>query len=171
MRVAQTGSGDDGAIADFYDNDLDFDENDNPVPVLVMRIADGGNVGIGVSRPQYKLEVDGEIYASGDVIMFSDARYKTNIQPLSNVTDLVAQLNGIRFNWIDGKPDDRTHIGLIAQDVEKVLPEAVYTDQLTGKKSVAYPALAGAFAQALNETNERLKTLEKQMTHVLDQLN
>ena len=153
LKVTQTGA---HPIADFYD-----DEN-----VLAMRIADGGNVGIGVTNPSYKLDVDGAIYASGDVIMFSDARFKTHVEPLANAIDLIADLKGVRFKWLNGTPDDRTHIGLIAQDVEKVLPEAVYTDPVTEKKSVAYPALAGAFAQALNETNLRLKILESQLADV-----
>jgi|APGre2960657373_1045057.scaffolds.fasta_scaffold117139_1 hypothetical protein len=61
LRVAQTGSGAGYPVADFYDNDVS-------TTVPAMRIADGGNVGIGAATPQEKLEVVGSIKVSDRIV-------------------------------------------------------------------------------------------------------
>jgi len=105
-------------------------------------------VGIGKTNPAYSLDVVGDIYASGDLVAVSDERKKTNIEPISNALDKVLQLTGITFDQIDG--DDRRHAGVIAQEVEKVLPEVVYTDK-DGMKSVAYGNIIGLLIEAIKE--------------------
>jgi len=105
-------------------------------------------VGIGKTNPAYTLDVVGDIYASGDLVAVSDERKKTNIEPISNALDKVLQLTGITFDQIDG--DDRRHAGVIAQEVEKVLPEVVYTDK-DGMKSVAYGNIIGLLIEAIKE--------------------
>ena len=105
-------------------------------------------VGIGKTDPAYTLDVVGDIYASGDLVAVSDERKKTNIEPISNALDKVLQLTGITFDQIDG--DDRRHAGVIAQEVEKVLPEVVYTDK-DGMKSVAYGNIIGLLIEAIKE--------------------
>lgn len=105
-------------------------------------------VGIGKSDPAYTLDVNGSVYASGDVIMFSDQRKKTNIEPITNALDKVLQLRGVTFDKIDD--DTRRHAGIIAQEVEKVLPEVVYTDD-DGMKSVAYGNLIALLIEAIKE--------------------
>ena len=105
-------------------------------------------VGIGKTDPAYTLDVVGDIYASGDLVAFSDERKKTNIEPISNALEKVLQLRGVTFDKIDG--DDRRHAGVIAQEVEKVLPEVVYTDK-DGMKSVAYGNVIGLLIEAIKE--------------------
>jgi hypothetical protein len=105
-------------------------------------------VGIGKTDPAYTLDVVGDIYASGDLVAVSDERKKTNIEPISNALDKVLQLTGVTFDKIDG--DDRRHAGVIAQEVEKVLPEVVYTDK-DGMKSVAYGNVIGLLIEAIKE--------------------
>ncbi len=105
-------------------------------------------VGIGKIDPAYTLDVNGTIYASGDLIAFSDERKKTNIEPIPNALEKVLQLRGVTFDKIDG--DDRRHAGVIAQEVEKVLPEVVYTD-IDGMKGVAYGNVIGLLIEAIKE--------------------
>ena len=105
-------------------------------------------VGIGKTDPAYTLDVVGDIYASGDLIAFSDERKKTNIETIPNALEKVLQLRGVTFDKIDG--DDRRHAGVIAQEVEKVLPEVVYTDK-DGMKSVAYGNVIGLLIEAIKE--------------------
>jgi hypothetical protein len=105
-------------------------------------------VGIGKTDPAYTLDVVGDIYASGDLVAFSDERKKTNIEPIPNALEKVLQLRGVTFDKIDG--DDRRHAGVIAQEVEKVLPEVVYTDK-DGMKSVAYGNVIGLLIEAIKE--------------------
>jgi hypothetical protein len=110
-----------------------------------------GNVGIGTVSPSYKLDVDGTIYASGDVIMFSDERKKTHIETIPNALEKVLQLRGVTFNKLDD--DNRRHSGVIAQEVEKVLPEVVYTAE-DDTKSVAYGNMIGLLIEAIKELAE-----------------
>jgi ubiquitin/predicted acyltransferase (DUF342 family) len=105
-------------------------------------------VGIGKTDPAYTLDVNGSIYASGDLVAFSDERKKTNIETIPNALEKVLQLRGVTFDKIDG--DDRRHAGVIAQEVEKVLPEVVYTDK-DGMKSVAYGNVIGLLIEAIKE--------------------
>ena len=114
-------------------------------------LTDSGNVGIGAVSPSYKLDVDGTIYASGDVIMFSDERKKTHIETIPNALEKVLQLRGVTFNKLDD--DNRRHSGVIAQEVEKVLPEVVYTAE-DDTKSVAYGNMIGLLIEAIKELAE-----------------
>jgi hypothetical protein len=140
------------AIRTDSDGNLQFLRNDasNDTPSITIN-DDTGNVGIGVTNPSYKLDVDGTIYASGDVIMFSDERKKTHIETIPNALEKVLQLRGVTFNKLDD--DNRRHSGVIAQEVEKVLPEVVYTAE-DDTKSVAYGNMIGLLIEAIKELAE-----------------
>ena len=74
----------------------------------------------------------------------SDQALKTDINPILNPLDLINQLTGVRFNWKDnGEPS----AGLIAQDVEKIMPELVNT--LNGQKSLNYNGIIGLLVEAV----------------------
>jgi len=123
--------------------------------VSVMKIMDGGNVGIGTTTPLYKLDVNGTIYASGDVIMFSDARKKTNVEVIPSALEKVLRIRGVTFEKLDATEEtQRRHAGVIAQEVEEVLPEVVYT-AADGTKSVAYGNMVGLLIEAIKELAER----------------
>ena len=85
---------------------------------------------IGTMNPgSYKLSVYGAAYSTGGW-SGSDERWKKNIEPLENSLEKVSQVQGISFYWrIDEYPDqgftEGKQIGLIAQEVEKVIPEIV----------------------------------------------
>jgi hypothetical protein len=73
----------------------------------------------------------------------SDQRHKQNIRPVENALTKRQGLRGVSFNWKDNAQDADTQIGLIAQEVEKVLPELVSTDS-DGYKSIAYGKLTAS---------------------------
>lgn len=88
------------------------------------------NVGIGTTIPAEKLQVIGNILASGTIISsFSDIRLKDIIEPLRNPLDVIQNLNGFKYKTNDlGKSfgfDDKIEIGLNAQEVLKNIPEIV----------------------------------------------
>ena len=117
--------------------------------------ASTGDVAIGNEAPAYKLHVTGDIYATNDVLAFSDCNYKENILPIHDAINKVSQLQGYTYTW-KHDCDQKQHVGLLAQEVEKVLPEAVHQDN-EGKKSVAYGNMVGLLIQAMNEQTQLMK--------------
>lgn len=122
-----------------------------------MYIDSAGDVGIGAASPSYKLDVSGTIRATGDVIAFSDERVKENIHTIENALDKVNKLRGVEYNKIG---EEKQSIGVIAQEVEKILPQAVYEDE-EGMKSVAYGNMVGVLIEAIKEQNKIIENLKK----------
>jgi hypothetical protein len=87
----------------------------------------------------------------------SDRELKTNIQPITNAADIVASLNGVRFNW---KTDGTPNVGLIAQDVEVLLPELVHTHVDTGYKGVNYDGIIGVLVEEVKALRKELNALK-----------
>src|SRR3989344_5379111 len=82
----------------------------------------------------------------------SDIRLKENISPIQNALDKLAQLNGIFFNWKDSSLAQERQIGIIAQEVQKVFPEAVI--ESNGVFYVNYHILIAPIIQAIKELKE-----------------
>jgi hypothetical protein len=112
-----------------------------------MRINSAGSVGIGTNNPSYKLDVTGTIRATGDIIAYSDVRVKENIKTIDNSLEKVSKLRGVEFNKIG---DNEKSIGVIAQEIEKIIPEVVKEDD-KGMKSVAYGNISGLLIEAIKE--------------------
>ena len=129
--------------------------------LLAVR-GDTGYVGIGTIAPSYKLSVAGDVYATGDVVAFattvSDRRLKSDIQPLTDALQKVGALSGCTFHMNGREDAARRDVGLIAQDVQTVLPEAV-TETKEGYLTVAYGNLAGLFVEALKELKSETESL------------
>jgi len=122
-----------------------------------LTILTGGNVGIGDTTPSYKLDVAGTIRATGDVIAYSDVRVKENIKTINNSLEKVSKLRGVEFNKIG---EDKKSIGVIAQEIEKVIPEVVREDE-KGMKSVAYGNISGLLIEAIKELKAEIEELKK----------
>jgi hypothetical protein len=86
----------------------------------------------------------------------SDKRVKKNIKTVDNALDTVNNMRGVRFNW---KETDTPSIGLIAQEVQKSLPELVHKGD-NGEMSVNYGGLVGVLVEAIKELSERIEKLE-----------
>ena len=118
-----------------------------------------GNVGIGTSNPTEKLEVQGNILASGTVTGSSDRRLKRNIRPIEEALKKLDSITGVKYFWIEPeKHNSGEQIGVIAQDVEKVFPQAVLTNG-DGFKSVSYMALVAPVIQAIKELHYKFKAV------------
>lgn len=126
----------------------------------IFIVTSTGNVGIGIKNPgTYKLRVEGDAYFYSETLKPSDSRLKENITPIAHALDKISQINGVSYEWKDKAHDARKHIGVIAQDVEKVFPELVREDQ--GEKSVSYDSLIGPLIEAVKELknqNENLRS-------------
>ena len=113
-----------------------------------------------------RLENDGDLHCDGDIVAYStstssDRKLKENITPVENALDKVKQLNGVEFDW---KRDGTRSAGVIAQDVEKVLPQAVKTvkDLNTDEefKTVRYDSLHALLIEAIKELSAEVETLK-----------
>ena len=102
------------------------------------------------------LSVTGSITASGDVTAYSDERLKDNIEVITNAGEKVAALRGVTFTR---KSDGEASTGLIAQEVQSVLPEAVLEDE-DGMLSVKYANMVGLLVEAVKELQAEVKALK-----------
>lgn len=101
------------------------------------------------------LSVQGSITATGNVTAYSDRRLKKDLEQITNALDKVKQLTGYNYTRIDS---GERHTGMIAQDIEKVLPEAVINGEEF--KSVAYGNMMGLIVEAIKDLSIRLDKLE-----------
>lgn len=119
----------------------------------------GGNVGIGTTTPGYRLDVNGTIRGFG-ITDSSDLRLKHDVQPLQNDLDKILKLQGVSYYWNDSDTHGtRKQVGVIAQDVEKIYPELVETDD-QGMKSVNYSHLVAPLIEAVKTLYNHLRGVE-----------
>ncbi len=97
----------------------------------------------------------------------SDERLKENIQPVGSALDKILQLKGVRFNW---KENGEIGVGFSAQEVEKVFPELVRTDE-DGYKSVQYGNLTAPIVEAIKEQQEMIERQKKQIEDLRREVN
>jgi len=115
-----------------------------------------------VSNGNSNLTVNGTIRATGDVISNSDIRLKSDIKPINNPIETVKALNGKTYI-----KDDKASIGLIAQEVEEVLPQLVHTasDEM-GTKSVAYGNIVAVLIEAVKEQQKQIDELKEKLNGI-----
>ncbi len=97
------------------------------------------------------VSVTGTVTASGDVVAYSDIRLKANIHTIPNALDIVDNLRGVYF-----EKDNKRSLGLIAQEVEAIIPEVVHTDEY---KAIAYGNLVGVLVEAIKELRTEVQEL------------
>lgn len=119
------------------------------------------------SANAFQMTGGGALTMLGDVTAFSDIRLKDNIKTIPNALTKILNSRGVTFTRTDQEDQERVHIGVIAQEIEKYFPEVVLEDT-SGIKSVNYGAMAGAFIEAIKEQqtiiesqNQRLSNLER----------
>lgn len=164
---------------------------DSNTPTVRMHISENGYVGIGTTNPQAKLQVQdfsgvalfgtsntgyglyaasntnyagyfsGNVYVAGSVTQASDARLKKNITKLSYGLSEVMRLHPVSWLWKE-RPDRGTQIGLVAQEVEPVLPELVSTSKDVEQiKSINYTGLLPIVIKAIQEQQAQIEAQTK----------
>ena len=129
-----------------------------------MRITPGGSVGIGTASPSYNLHVEGNtsgisIYASHDIAAFSDITVKKEVKRIENAIDKVKELNGYTYVRTDDETGTR-RAGVIAQEVQKVLPEVVSANP-DGTLNVAYSNMIALLIEGMKEQQKEIDELKK----------
>lgn len=125
---------------------------------------------LGVGTPASA--VAGEIRATNNVTAYyaSDARLKENVRPISGALDLLGQIRGVRYDWCqsyidhqggeDGYFVRRADVGVIAQEVDAVLPEIV-GENAQGHKAVRYERLTALLIEAVKELKSEIDVLKR----------
>jgi hypothetical protein len=108
------------------------------------------------------VSVTGTMVATGDVTAFSDEKLKENIEVIPNAIEKVSQIRGVTFTRNDVEDKEKVYTGVIAQEVEKVLPEVVSTTE-DDTKTVAYGNMVGLLIEAVKEQQEQINELKKQI--------
>jgi len=122
-----------------------------------FKLFNNGNLAIGTTSDNgYKFYVSGTIYATGNITANSDLTLKKNLELITNPTDKLMQLNGYSYQW---KEDDSHQYGVIAQEVEKILPYAVSTGN-DGIKGVSYNQIIPVLIEAVKEQKKELEELK-----------
>ena len=122
-----------------------------------------GDVGIGTTNPTSALHVVGNVRVIGvitctDINSTSDIKLKENIHQIKDPLNKVMQINGVGFRWKDTKENS---FGVIAQDIEEVLPELVKEND--HHKSVNYNGLIGVLIEAVKEQQRQILELKAQL--------
>jgi hypothetical protein len=104
---------------------------------------------------------NGAAVFSGSVSANSDIKLKTNIKTISNALDKVSRLRGVEYDRIDY---DNHEIGVIAQEIEEVIPEVVIDN--SGTKAVAYGNLVGLLIEAIKEQQNEINILKQEINEL-----
>ena len=120
-----------------------------------------------------RIESDGDLHGIADIIAYSstpsDKRLKDNVVTIGNSLDLVSQLRGVRFDWNIGSKKGKHDIGVIAQEVEQVIPEIVSEKKLpllTGNdetiyKVVDYEKLTAVLIESIKELKQEIDDIKQ----------
>jgi len=132
---------DDGAVTLFYDN------------ASKLATVTGG------------VNITGTLTATTEVTVSSDARFKSNIETIDSALNKVKAMRGVYFDKHGA--EDRRSVGVIAQEMQEVMPEVVVTDDTEDKHlSVAYGNLVGVLIEAVKELSEEVNELKNNVQTV-----
>ena len=124
-------------------------------------IFQGNDGGTGITALTLDMSAAGAATFNNDVTAFSDERLKTEIETINDALNKVCQMRGVSFKRTDD--DGHTSVGVIAQEIEKILPEVVREDKSEDKiKSVAYGNIVGVLIEAIKELKNEIEELKKE---------
>jgi hypothetical protein len=137
-----------------------------------MRLDANGYLLIGytASNGAYRLQVNSQIYATNATVATSDARFKTNVESLTDATSVIEALRPVAFDFIP--QEDRNfaterQVGLIAQEAQAALAGIDYADSVVAQcgdhLGLAYEKLVPVLIKALQESNARIAALEERI--------
>lgn len=184
LRNGNVGIGN-NALAPFYRLDVDsrmrirsggtgsssagiwFNRNDNSDLLGFVGVDGNNHMGIFANPTGWSFTINGNngnawvkgtVTANG-VTLTSDERLKKEIVPLGNTIQLLEKLHGYQYHWKDDTFDGSLQTGLLAQEVEKVMPELVKTDD-KGLKSVNYSGLIPYLLEGVKEQQQQIENLK-----------
>jgi len=127
-----------------------------------LTITNGGAMGLGGITPTNTL---GRFEASNDIVAYSssDKNWKTNIKNINSPLEKISQINGVEFDWIEDEPvhGNKGHdVGVIAQEIEQILPEIVQTRE-SGMKAVQYDKMIPLLVECIKDQQKQIEELKQ----------
>ena len=169
-----------------------FSGTSSPTPTTAI-ITTGAKLGIGAAfyvsseQPSTAIDVDGNgrfrsiggggsagaLHYTSDgtlTISTSDIRLKENLEPLNNSLEKLLQLTGVTYNWI-GQEGKR--IGFIAQEVEKVIPELVFTNENTEDKikGIHMDNITSVLVESIKEQQQQIESLKTEIQDLKNRIS
>lgn len=158
-NTSTAGSGGELTVAQFEDN----------IITLYKDTKITGSLAVGNISPN---ATDGRIDASNDIVAYSssDIRWKENIKPIENALEKVSQINGVEFDWKELTEEEKKtqhsneghDVGVIAQEIEKVLPEVVTTRE-NGYKGVKYDKIVALLIESIKDLKAEIEELKNKI--------
>ena len=156
-------------------------------PTIPTYITSAGNFGINTVAPSEKLDVNGNgrfrsigSGASAGALHYttngtlttntSDVRLKENIVTVDNALDKLLQLRGVTYDWKDGS-NNKKKIGLIAQEVDAVVPELSFVNPVDGYYGLHYSDAVGLIIEGIKEQHGVIDTLESDIADLQTQID
>jgi hypothetical protein len=141
-------------------------------------VLQNGKTGIGNALPTEMLDVSGNarfrsVKSGGTVsalyidangvlsISSSDESLKHNFIHITGALDKVKEMNGLYYSW-KNDPRNNRKLGFIAQEMEKIVPEAVFTNPTDGLKGINYAELTAVLAEAIKEQQQQIETIQNE---------
>ena len=122
-------------------------------------VVTGNDGGAAITAMTLDMSAAGAATFNNDVTAFSDERLKRDIETIPNALDKVCQMRGVTFERIDD--EGSRSMGVIAQEIEKIIPEVVREDSSEEKiKSVAYGNMVGVLIEAIKELKSEVEQLK-----------
>lgn len=122
----------------------------------------------GTWTTRFSFADNGTFTAVGDVVAYSDARVKTNVQTIADPLDKVIRLRGVTYNRIDDT-DTSEKMGVIAQEIQEVIPQVV-TEGKDGMLGVSYGNLTAVLIEAIKAQQQQIDDLNKQIKFLANNL-
>ena len=122
----------------------------------------------GSSPSFHHVSASGDVVAAGDVVAYytSDIRLKDNVEVIKGSLDKIEGIRGVEFDWNEKSPGwakERGHdVGVIAQEVQKVLPEVV-VERKSGYLGVDYKRLIPLLVESIKELKQEVENLKKKV--------
>ena len=129
-------------------------------PLFTNQTAAGSLTNINISTSKLTYNDSTGTLSATVFTSLSDETQKENIRPIENAIEMVSQMNGVYYDWIDRH--NTGSVGVIAQEIEKILPEVVSTND-RGLKTVSYGNLVGVLIEAIKEQQVRIEELERKL--------
>lgn len=128
-------------------------------------------IGVAVGGSEkFLFDADGSFYATADIVGYStypsDRRLKDDVEPINNALGVILQLKGIKYTY---KADKQKHFGLIAQDVQPILPEVVIEHDLPGYNekylTIRYSEIIPYLIECIKNQQEQINDLKKDLKY------